>query len=54
MTSIPSEQAQTMASEIDRLIGQADSYNDFVLGALLCTARAHLEPASDEPIPPSR
>jgi len=42
-----------MASEIDRLIGLADTYNDFVLGALLCTVRDHLEQAKDVEIPPS-
>lgn len=53
MTTIPSDQAQTMTREIDRLIGLADSYDDFVLGALLCTARDHLDHASVAPIPPS-
>ena len=42
-----------MASDIDRLIGLADTYNDFALGALLFTVRDYLEPASDEQIPPS-
>jgi len=42
-----------MASEIDGLIRLADGYNDFVLGALLCTVRHHLEQAKDEEIPPS-
>ena len=41
-----------MASEVDRLIGLADTYNDFVLGALLCTVRDHLALATEEQIPP--
>jgi len=41
-----------MASDIDRLIGLADTYSDFALGALLCTVRDYLEPATDEQIPP--
>jgi hypothetical protein len=53
LTTIPSDQAQPMASEIDRLIGLADSYEDFVLGALLCAARDHLEHSSNAAIPPS-
>jgi len=42
-----------MASKIDGMIGLADTYDDFVLGALLCTVRDHLEQAEDEKIPPS-
>ena len=53
MTNIPFEKARSMASEIDGLIGLADTYNDFVLGALLCTVRDHLEQVRDKQIPPS-
>jgi hypothetical protein len=42
-----------MASDIDRLIEFADTYNDFAPGAILCTVRDHLELATDEHIPPS-
>ena len=52
LTNIPLEKARSMASDIDRLIGLADTYNDFALGALLCTVRDYLEPATDEQIPP--
>lgn len=41
-----------MAIDMDRLIALADIYGDFVLGALLCAARDHLELDSDAPIPP--
>jgi len=34
------------------MIRLADSYSDFVLGALLCTVREHLELAEDKKIPP--
>jgi hypothetical protein len=44
LTNIPSDKAQTMTSEIDKLIDLADTYADFVLGALLCTVRDHLRP----------
>jgi hypothetical protein len=53
VTNIPLEKARSMACDIDRLIGLADTYNDFVLGALLCTVRDHLELATDGRIPPS-
>lgn len=53
LTNIPLEKARSMASEVDRLIGLADTYDDFVLGALLCTVRDHLELASDKENPPS-
>ncbi|MDQ0839431.1 hypothetical protein [Sphingomonas faeni] len=54
MTNIPPEKARTMASEIDRLIVVADSHSDFVLSALLCTARDHLEPLKDRQAPLER
>ncbi len=54
LTNIPPEKARTMASEIDRLIIAADSYYDFVLGALLCTARDHLKPFEDREVPTER
>ncbi len=53
MTTIPHDEAQTIASEIDRLIGLADSYDDFVLDALLCRARDHLDQVTDDRIAPS-
>jgi len=40
-----------MVSEIDLLIGLADSHEDFVLGALLCTVRDHLDPTINGDIP---
>lgn len=52
MTNIPSEKARTIASEIDPLIVLADSYEDYLLSALLCTVRDHLEPAADRHLPP--
>lgn len=54
LTNIPPEKARTMASEIDRLIVVADNHRDFVLGALLCTVRDHLEPIQDRQAPPER
>jgi hypothetical protein len=54
LTNIPPEKARTIASEIERLIVVADSHSDFVLGALLCTARDHLEPLEDRRAPPER
>lgn len=53
LTNIPLEKARSMASEVDRLIGLADTYNDFLLGALLCTVRDHLALTTDEGNPPS-
>ena len=53
MTNIPLEKARSMASDIDRLVALADTYNDFALGALLSTVRDYLELETDEEIPPS-
>ena len=53
MTNIPLEKARSMASEIDRLVELADNYQDYVLGALLCMVRDHLELAPAEETPPS-
>lgn len=48
LTNIPSDKAQTITSEIDKLIDLADTYADFVLGALLCTVRDYLRPIEDQ------
>lgn len=48
MTNIPSDKARTMVGEIDQLIVLADNYEDFVLGALLCAVRDHLEPVTED------
>lgn len=48
LTNIPIDKAQTITSEIDKLIDLADTYADFVLGALLCTVRDHLRPIEDQ------
>ena len=48
LTNIPFDKAQTITSEIDKLIDLADTYTDFVLSALLCTARDHLRPNEDQ------
>ena len=53
LTNIPLEKARSMASDIDRLVALADTYNDFALGALLSTVRDYLELETDEEIPPS-
>jgi len=52
MANIPLEKVRSMVVEIDCMIRLADSYSDFVLGALLCTAREHLELAEDKKSPP--
>lgn len=44
MENIPPAELQSMVDDVDRLIAIADDHEKFVLAALLCAVRDHLQP----------